>query len=71
MTLTAALVAFINSVLALVANFGVSLSDAQKGSITLAVNAGAVFGALLFDHVTHRTLKPPPAGSATNGPQTP
>lgn len=68
MTLTTALVALINAVLAVVVNFGVSLTETQTGSITLAVNAAVVFGALVFDKMTGRKLTPPPAGSATNGP---
>lgn len=60
--------AFVNAVLAVVVNFGVSLTETQIGSITLAVNAGCVLGALVFDKLTKRTLTPPPAGSATPGP---
>lgn len=49
MTLTAAIAAFVNAALALVTNFGVNLTDNQKGSITLLVNAGLVLGALVYD----------------------
>lgn len=65
MTLTAAIVAFVNAVLACIIQFGVTLTVTQTGSITLAVNAACVLGALLFDKLTNRTLKPPPAGSAS------
>jgi hypothetical protein len=67
-TLTAAAVAFINAILALVTNFGVDLSDNQKAAITGLVNAAIVFGTLVWDTLSKRTMKPPPAGSATNGP---
>lgn len=68
MTLSASLVAFVNAALALVTNFGVNLSDNQKGSIVVLVNAGAVLGALLFDKITKRKLTGAAPGSAKNGP---
>lgn len=67
MTLAAAIVAFINSVLAVVSNFGVSLDDNQKGSIVIAVNAASVLGALIFDKLTNRRLRGSEPGSAVNG----
>lgn len=70
MTLSAAIIAFVNSVLALVTAFGVSLTDAQHVAVTLAVNAAAVLASILFDLVTKRTLSGPPPGSA-NGPGAP
>ncbi len=42
MTLSAAVVAFVNAVLAVIVNFGVSLTETQTGSITVLVNAGIV-----------------------------
>lgn len=38
--LSALIVAFVNAALAVVVNFGVSLTQTQTGSITLVVNAG-------------------------------
>ena len=68
MTLTAAAVAFINAVLSLVTNFGVSLTDNQKAAITGLVNAGIVLGTLVWDYKSKRTMSPPPPGSAVTGP---
>ena len=47
-TLAAAIVAFANAVLGLVTNFGVDLTDTQKGSITTLVNAGLVLIGLVW-----------------------
>ena len=69
MTLTAAVVAFVNAILGLINNFGFNLSDAQRVSIIVAVNAALVLGALVWDTVTKRPRMGAPAGSAVGGPK--
>ena len=48
-TITAAIMAVLNAALAVVAAWGVNLSDDQRGSITLLANALLVLGALVYD----------------------
>lgn len=57
MTLTAAVVAFTNSVLAVVTNFGVDLTPTQTGSIAVLVNAGIVLVTVAYAAVRKRNGK--------------
>jgi len=50
MTLPAAVVAFVNSILSVVVQFGISLTDAQIASITGLVNGALVLGAIAMHY---------------------
>lgn len=58
--LSGAIVAFVNAILAVVTNFGVSLTDTQKGSITALVNAALVLGGLVYAYAHKQGKQSPP-----------
>jgi hypothetical protein len=60
-TLTAAIIGVVNTVLAAVVTFGVNLSDSQSTAITAAVNAVLVLVAVMLNPASRFSIRKPPA----------